>query len=68
MNTMFTDTAKIVGESDKAESPDNPFGWIEMVPSNPVTVVVRKCVMVVVVTFSKGEDGDNVVIYCSDFF
>lgn len=51
-----------MGKFEFTEGPNDPFCWIEVVPFNPIAVVIRKGVVIVMVSFPKGEKTDGIII------
>ena len=53
---------EVICESAFMESPDDPFGRIEVVPADAVSVILGEGVVVVVVSLSVSEERDEVIV------
>ncbi len=52
-------SAKLADEADLGQRPDNPFGRIDLPGLNSVPVVMLKLVVIVMIPFAEGKDGEE---------
>lgn len=62
LNFVGSEGLEVVGHSDLLHGPDEPLGWVVLVPLDGVTVVGWELVVEVVVTLSESNEGGNDVI------
>ncbi len=57
--------AEFSGEPEFVKGPNGPFGGVEMPRFHPVTIVVLKFVMIIVVAFTEGYEGHHPAVASS---
>ena len=58
-DSFFRHTEKIRCESKLVESPNGPFGGIELPGFDAISIIRLKFVVIIVVAFSEGEQSHN---------
>lgn len=62
LNFVGTELLEIVGKTKLLHRPDEPFGWVILVPLDSIAVVGWEFVVEIVVSFSKSDQGSQDVV------
>src|SRR5690606_45760 len=62
LNFIASKGLEVVGQSNLLHGPDEPLGWVVLVPLNSIAIVAWEFVMEVVVTLTKSDEGGDDVI------
>jgi len=66
-DTQITHRTQAFCPTDLGGRPNQPFGHVIVIPADPVAIIAREGVVVIVIAFTKGQQRQNSIVHRRQF-